>query len=303
MKLPKLEMPGRGAKTPKGAKAKGSAGPQVQAPEWMRNLYRDLRDRHLLIPAIVLVVALVAVPMLMRTDPAAQPAAATPVLPEDASAVEPAVLAEQLGGVRDYRKRLDELKQKNPFDQQYLVPTPKAESVESVESVESTSVGDTSTGGTSTGGGSTISDPPSTGGTTTPVEPSGPPATTPANDDEPTTVYLYDFRIDVVIAHDGKRKKYEKVRTGQLLPDRSVPLAMYMSSPNNMEWARFVMSSDITSTDGDGHCAPSANNCEFLKLAIGEKRVVEYGPDAEKYSIMVTDIRRVLIDKAKRKSE
>lgn len=302
MKLPKLEMPGKGAKAAKPAKAAkakaGASRSQVQAPAWAQNLYRDLRDRHLLIPAIVLVVALVAVPMLMRTDPAAQPAAATPVLPEDATAVEPAVLAEQLGGVRDYRKRLDALKQKNPFDQQYLIPTPKGESV---ESVESTSVGDTSSGGTSTGGATGVTDPGTSSSTSTTSVDTGPPTTTPPDDGDDSNgssgdKRFYDFRIDVVIAHDGKRKKYEAVRMGQLLPDRSTPIAMYMATPPSMEWARFVLSGDVGATEGDGHCAPSANNCEFLKLAVDEKRVLEYGPEAEKYSITVTEIRRVLIE-------
>jgi hypothetical protein len=302
VKLPKLELPGKGKGAAKPvAKASGKRA-SVKAPPFVENVYRDLRDRHLLIPAIVLLVALIAVPTLLRTEAESAPPVAAPVLPEDATAVEPAVLAEQLGGVRDYRKRLDALKQTNPFDQKFLVPTPKGEAVEDisdssvVDSVGAGTPGSTSTGST---GGTT-----STGATTVDTEP--PATTTPPagdSDDRSNTVYLYDFRVDVVIAHNGKRKKYQKVRPGQLLPDRSTPIAMYLGSPNNLDWGRFLLSSDVTSTEGDGHCAPSANNCEFLKLALDEKRVVEYGPDAEKYSITVTEIRRVLIDKTKRKSE
>ena len=302
MKLPKLELPGKGrgkgeTATP-GAKAAKSRS--LTAPPFVENVYRDLRDRHLLVPVVLLLVALVAVPALLRssTEPAAP--AAVPVIPEEATAVEPAVLAEQLGGVRDYRKRLDALKQSNPFDQQFLTPTPKAEAI---EDTEGSSIVDSTPG---TGAGTTgTTDPAGTGGTGTTTGGSTTvdtdPSTTPTDDgdgddDGGSNKHFYSFRVDVVIAHDGKRKKYEAVKPGQLVPDRNTPIAMFLGAPINAEWARFILSSDVGATEGDGHCAPSANNCQFLKLAPDEKRVVEYGPDAEKYSITVTDIRRVLIE-------
>src|SRR5690606_2981666 len=47
--------------------------------------------------------------------PAPPPPASPPDVSAEAAAATPAVLAEQETGVRDYRKRLDELKAKNPF--------------------------------------------------------------------------------------------------------------------------------------------------------------------------------------------
>lgn len=295
MKLPKLELPGKG----KGAGKLGGAGKaaksrSVTAPPLVENVYRDLRDRNLLIPVVVLLVALIAVPVLLRSSAEPAAPAAVPVVPEDATAVEPAVLAEQLGGVRDYRKRLDALKQSNPFDQQFLTPTPKAEAI---EDTESSSIVDAAAGAGTTGA-------DAIGSTGTPVGDPGtvdtPPSTTPSDGDDgdggASDKRFYSFRVDVVVAHDGKRKKYEAVRPGQLVPDRDTPIAMFLGSPISTEWARFILSSDVGATEGDGHCAPSANNCQFLKLALDEKRVVEYGPDAEKYSITVTDIRRVVVE-------
>ena len=299
-KGPKLTMPGKSSKGAAGPKKAAAKRPSVEAPPFVQNTYRDLRDRHLLIPAIVLLIALVAVPFALSSSSEPALPAAAPVVPADATAVEPAVLAEQLGGVRDYRKRLDALKQKNPFDQQFLIPTPKSESV---EEVSTSTVTDPATTGGSSSGAIDPSVSSTTGGTSTvSTDPAGP-ATQPPADNEPTTVYIYAPRIDVVIAHNGKRKKYEAVRPGQLLPDRSVPIAMFLTAPNSLEYARFLLSADVTSSDGDGHCAPNANDCEFLKLGLDEKRAVEYGPDAEKYSIMVTDIRRVLVDKTKQSND
>lgn len=299
MKLPKLELSRKGSAKAAKPAGKGSGG--LQPPAVVQNVYRDLRDRHLLLPAIALLAALVAVPVLLKSDPAPPPAAPPAALAGDATAVEPAVLAEQLGGVRNYRERLAALKQKNPFKQQYLIPTPKGETVESVgSSQESETI--TSGGGAVTGGsepvigsgdaGSTVGGPPASRG------PSGPPQTKVVKEPKP---YLYSPRVDVVIAHGGERKKYESVKPGQLLPDRKTPIAMFFSAPNSLKSARFVLSSDVGATSGDGHCAPSADKCEFLKLGLRDKRVLEYGEDAEKYSIMLTKVRRARIDDGKRK--
>ena len=43
----------------------------VRPPQFLGNLYRDMRDRHLLIPAVALVVALVAVPVLLKSHSSA----------------------------------------------------------------------------------------------------------------------------------------------------------------------------------------------------------------------------------------
>lgn len=291
MKLPKgptLKLPGRGNG---GAAAKPRAAvprPNVQPPAFVENVYRDLRDRRLLIPALVLLVALIAVPVMLKAEEAPPPPVAAPVVPAEATAVEPAVLAERLGGVRDYRERLDALKQRNPFKQQYLVPTPKGEAVESVDSSPSETLGTTGGGAASVSGGAVGG---STLGTTEPE---------PATEPQPTQILVYAPRVDLIITHNGKHKRYKAVKPGELLPDRSTPIAMFAGAPQSLENARFLLSSDVTATEGDGHCAPSANDCQFLKLADGEKRLLVYGLEAERYSIKVTDIRAVLVDKRKR---
>ena len=88
-----------------------------QPPQLLTDVYRDLRDRRLLIPVIALLVALVAVPMLLgsKTPPPVPPAPAASVDLKDAAAVQSAVFVEN-ASVRNYRKRLEPLKAKNPFD-------------------------------------------------------------------------------------------------------------------------------------------------------------------------------------------
>lgn len=124
-----------------------SAGRSVELPPFVTNLVRDMRDRRLILPAIVLAVAIVAVPLVMRSDPAPAPAAVPVAVPEDAAQVVPAVLTEEQVGVRDYRERLDELKSKNPFKQKFqltpreideasqLIEAPSADAGTSVPSI------------------------------------------------------------------------------------------------------------------------------------------------------------------------
>ena len=95
--------------------------PQIRTPQFLNHLYRDLRDRRLLFPAVALLVALIAVPVAFSSSSA--PTAPPPPAPtasgtEPAPATEPAVLAEELG-VTNYQKRLERLQSKNPFKQQY----------------------------------------------------------------------------------------------------------------------------------------------------------------------------------------
>ena len=88
---------------------------------FIKNLFRDLRDRHLLLPVLALIVALVAVPKLLAkdADPVPPPPAAPSAASDSGDELSSAVLADTAVSVRDYRKRLEDLKSKNPFHQQF----------------------------------------------------------------------------------------------------------------------------------------------------------------------------------------
>src|SRR5206468_1313297 len=71
----------------------GGAMKQIQAPEFLNNLYRDMRDRRLLLPAAALLVCLIAIPQLLSSS--STPAPAAPTVPVTTAgkqtAAEPAV--------------------------------------------------------------------------------------------------------------------------------------------------------------------------------------------------------------------
>jgi len=90
-------------------------GPQVRIPPFLNNLYRDMRDRRLLVPALALLVALIAVPVMLKSSPSSSPPSPQASSGTgEATATEPAVVTRQLG-VTNYRKRLGALQSKNPF--------------------------------------------------------------------------------------------------------------------------------------------------------------------------------------------
>ena len=299
MKLPnlpkqRLSMPKRKPKAPKDAGAPAKAAKsQFRVPGRVEDLYRDMRDRRLLFPALALVVAIIAVPIALKSPKEDPPAPAAFVAPEGAEAVAPAVLAEQPVGVRDYRKRLDELKSKNPFAGSFTQPTAPATDGELV-------------------------DPPADPGTTSePVgtEPSTDPVGTPPDDstsssstssspDDGGEILILAPRVDLKAGRFGEPKDIEGAEIGDLLPDRrKAPVVMLIGVSEDLQHANFLVSDDVSDTNGDGSCRPRANDCEFLRLADGEKRTFVYEPNGRKYVVKVTDIREAIVDRRKVKAE
>lgn len=253
-------------------------------PELVTNLYRDLRDRRLLIPAAALIVALLAVPVLLSSSPTAPPppTAETTVEP---TAATPAVLAESQTGVRNYRKRLNQLKRKNPFDQQFAFPPPAMAAIS-----ELAAAGEAGAVGT---GGGALSDLP----LGSPVEVgggSGGPAPAPAStsapgDDGPsaggasprverkTITRLITRRVDVLAGPAGDAQQIKGVRDLDFLPSDDAPVAMFLGVSYNAKRAAFLVSSDVVGSNGDGACMSS--ECQFLILRVGEERRLDFQPD------------------------
>lgn len=261
-------------------------------PQLLSDVYRDLRDRRLLIPIGALLVALIAVPLVLGGggEEAAPPPATAAVPTDEAAAVQSAVLVEEVG-IRDYRKRLDELKQKNPFDQKFTLPPPSAGGVGGV-------------GGVGGAGGAIPSTP------SAPIAPSPSPApsspigsTTDTFDEtvdstsidettvnettihettvneeptQPPEIHFYAGRIDVVIGPLGKAQEKRGVRYLDLLPSDKSPVVAFLGLGEAADKAVFSVSSDVIETDGQGHCAPKRPRpCQFLTLRTGEQRMLK----------------------------
>ena len=279
------------------------AGTSVQMPPFVTNLVRDMRDRRLVLPAVVLVLAIVAVPVMLRAEPEPTPPAIPFVQPEGAGEVLPAVLTEQPVGVRDYRKRLQELKSKNPFAQKFqLTPSELDDATQLIEAPT---------------GGSEIADAPAAGSDVTPStdagvggvsnEPALPPTSGPAdpgNGPSDQVMLVLAPRLDLRFGRFGADlKDYQDVSLGDVLPRRRKPVISLVSVSDDLKEASFIVSSGVIGTSGDGKCSPSRSDCEFLTLKEGRAHKFEYGEQGVLHRLVIDDIREKIVDRRKLETE
>ncbi len=276
----------------------------------MGDLYRDLRDRRLLPVIGVLVVAIVAVPFLLKSEPEVVPPPA-PLGAEETSEAVPAVMVED-EGIRNYRQRLDLLQSKNPFED-HFAPAPSV--VEEQGAVElapevpidsgvppTTSGGSTSTsvspipsypesvneygdGSTDTGTSTDSSDTTDSGGT--------------SPDEIVREEYRLSYRVNVLVGASGQATERSGVKTLSFLPSRQRPVAVFVGVSEDGEQAVFMLSSDVTGTSGAGECSPSAADCQFVTLKEGERRTLTYAPEGktpEDFTLELTGVELVVVE-------
>ena len=262
-----------------------------------KDLVQDLRDRSLLIPAIALVVLIVAVPVLLGSGGSGDSSSSTPPAPtapgsmSGSAEIDPVVLAE-VPGLRDYKKRLNGDEGRNPFIQQ-SVDQPSDE-------------GDGGNGGGSGSGASASSSSSSTASSTdssasTGASPSTSststaPGTTPdTGSTKPPKDKLVKYTIDVRVGRAGKTKVLKDVEPLQLLPGDKRPVVQYVNTSVDGSRAGFVVSPLVTSAEGDGKCDPGRNNCQFLFLEEGQIQKLVYGDKQETYRVELLRINKVLV--------
>jgi hypothetical protein len=277
---------------------------KIQTPRLLSNLYRDMRDRRMLIPAIALVVALIAVPFVLgkssSSPPPLAPAAATGG--DGESALEPAVLTKQVG-VTDYRKRLDQLNSKDPFRRHFMA-LPKSAKLTTTSSSSVTS--STTTGGTSSSGLSSPSGGSVSGGstvsattTTTPSTGSGSGNSNSSTAGKPASPILYSFRISVAVGPAGDLTDRENVKRTAYLPGKNRPLVSFTGVSEDAKHAIFAVSKDVSAVRGDGQCFPARRTCNFLQLKPGHKASLDYAPEGDRtYNLKLRQIKLVPISKS-----
>jgi hypothetical protein len=257
---------------------------KLQTPALLSNLYRDMRDRRMLVPALALVVALIAVPALLGTSSSSAPPLTAATGGGKAAATEPAVVTEQLG-VTQYRKRLDHLSSKNPFRRHFTaLPKSAKLSTTSPSATSATTGGDTGAT-TSSSSSSSFSGTVSSSGASL----SGP-ATTPSQtggssggaSSKPPPHRWYSFRVSVAVGPAGKLTKWDNVKRLTFLPGKNRPLFSFAGVTENGHHATFVISHDVSSVRGDGQCVPRRGACDYLELRPGDKASVTYAPQHDR---------------------
>jgi hypothetical protein len=277
--------------------------PEIKVPDFLLDIYYDLRERHLLPLAAILLVAIIALPIVLsgssESDSAeSESAVATPSTVAAHSST--LVVAKATPGLRDYRRRLVNSAPHNPFVQQYSNEEGEGATMSATTSegsppsgFESTSVNVEPSGGEST---STSTE---TANTTEPNhQGSGEPSDT-------QHLRYYSFAIDVrvvpISSGASTSKAMPSVRHNlpelTMLPSRKEPALTFMSVSKDQKKVLMLISDKVTGLFGDGTCVVGSEHCQLLSLEQGIPETVVYGPQQHTFRVELLKLRLLTTDK------
>lgn len=304
----------------------------IKVPDFLLDIYYDLKERHLLPVAAVLLIAIVVVPIaLTQSGPTEEETPISPGAIAGASSAEGSgqLVAQSAPRLRKYQRRLAHLTAKDPFVRHYVERTAKGP-----EASTATSSG---TGSTSSESASSVepeyteSSAPSY---TPPVETSpGPTPSNPSNaESEPESpqanLKWFSYAIDVrVVSHGsasasvstesepgveaepgaedgssaaGKSTVRHNLPELTMIPSRETPALVYMGSTKDGKKALMLVSSDVKAIFGDAPCVLGSQTCQLLAMEPELPETIVYGATGKTYTIELRKIRLVETSKINR---
>jgi hypothetical protein len=240
----------------------------------VRSVIRDLVDRKLWPVALLLVVAVAAVPMLLGSDEdaattasstaqgVADPAAPAAGQNSEVTLVTPAGAP----GTRKGRVR-------NPF----LQPAGTDDDASGEASGGSADAGlpagedTTSISGADTGTGGA-------GGAGPAPETTGDGGSSGSGGDATPRKELDIYRVDLRLGTPGELKVLRDVARLAPLPSADNPFFVFLGVLEDRETLVFLLSSDVTAT-GDGTCRPSSKNCQTIELKTGDTEFFDFAQE------------------------
>jgi len=294
---------------------------ELKAPKPLVDLYWDLRDRYLLPAVIVLVVAIVAVPLVLSRSSNSDDLALLNGGASGLAAMSNApnaggeLVAKAAPGLRDYRRRLDDLRAEDPFVQQYHI----AGSSAGAPSSETSGSGDV--------GGEPLPSPESA------PAPTAEPPTEPESDSPSITWFSHAIDVRIVSlgqageegAGDGggatgsalasgviasesnaasSAKSEATVRRNlpelTLLPSRKVPAAIFIGVTKNGKKALMMISDEVRGIFGDGVCVLGSARCQLLAMEPGLPVTLLYGPRERAFRIEILKLRLLATERLNR---
>jgi hypothetical protein len=272
-------------------KGPGLKMPDLKVPDFLLDIYYDLRERRLLPLVALLVVALVALPFLLgggssESEPGEGDAIATTSTGRPSSTL---VVAKSAPGLRDYRRRLGNDHAKDPFVQQY-----SNEAGSEGGSAESAPSGEE-------GSAVTVESSEAGSGSTESAEPAG------EGNNEPSEgghLQYYSWAIDVRVVpvppSGAKDKPKPSARNNlpdmTMLPSRAVPALTFIGVTKDTKRAVMLVSDKVTGLFGDGVCVVGSEACQLIAMEPGLPETVVYGADSRTYRIEVTKLQLLKTD-------
>ncbi len=263
-------------------------------------IWEDLRSKKLWPVAVLLVVALVAVPVVLRKPAAAVPTAtvgATTTAPTSAEGLPSPEAVLEGGGkplvtlaVLRSPSDLERFDVKNPFKPLKELGNPTGEEETAAGTGETPSGG----GGTVDGGGGGVGDLGGDildGGGVTPLPDGGTaPSPAPTNPDgggEQRLTYTADVTFDGPTAPE---RRYRNLPRLSMLPSTSNPRLVYLGVNENGTGAVFLVDSTLRAAEGEGTCTPNGDDCATISIEPGEQRSF-VDDQSRRYFLRVDQIR------------
>jgi hypothetical protein len=223
--------------------------------------WKALIRRKLWPVALLLVGALVAVPLVLAKSPeAGTPAAnASAVSKDDAMPATFVSAADETAAGDETAKRRRTLgAQKDPFEPAPLPKAKKSKKAKADATATPTPEASTDPGTGSAGAGGTATPPAG-------AEPTATPAPT-------VTVPAYSVRVRFG-STEGEELPASTIERLSVLPDKDNPLVVYRGVEDGGKVAIFELTGDVTA-EGDGTCAPTPEDCQYVKLRPGETEFI-----------------------------
>lgn len=252
------------------------------------DLWQDLRDKRLAPVAVVLAVALVAVPVVMSKpsetpSPAPVQAVRTAPDPKDLKAL----ASVKLDTTESERgSSLNTFDPSDPFrPPKKVTKKKKAEGSDAPSTVQGNATpGQTDSSGASGGGGG---DTGVTGGGDTGSTGGG---------SQPAPTVQYRYVVDVTFSVNGRSRKIKGLERLDMLPNQDTPLLLFLGVSANAGNAVFLVDSTLKAA-GEGKCKPKPSQCAFLYLGAGSEHAFT-NDDGDSYELRIDEIRKVRADSA-----
>ena len=253
---------------------------------FLLDLWHDLRAKRLWPVAVVLAVALVAVPVVLSKPsetPAPTPTAVRKAPdPRDLKALASVKLAE----TDERGSSLDTFDPSDPFRPPKKV-TKAAKQASGADSSITSETPDSGSGGASPGG---TGDTGSTGGGTT----GGGETPSTGGGDAPTTTVQYRYVVDVTFSANDRTRHIKGMERLDMLPNQDSPLLLFLGVSANAGNAVFLVDSTLEAA-GEGRCKPRASDCAFLYLGAGSEHEFT-NEEGDSYTLRIDEIRKVKVD-------
>lgn len=312
---------------------------EIKVPDFLLDIYYDLKERHLLPVVAVLLIAIVVVPFaLTQSGPTEEetPISAEPIAGASSAEGSGQLVAQSAPRLRKYQRRLAHLTAKDPFVRHYVERKAKQPEASTASGTESESSTPESSGSAEPE--FTESSPSSS---ESPVETSPSPTTSnPSNPGEPEgpqgNLKWYSYAIDVrVVSHgsasasvsastaatasaesepaaepesesenesgtQGKSTVRHNLPELTMLPSRKSPALIYMGSTKDGKKALMLVSSDVKAIFGDAQCVLGSQTCELLAMEPELPETIVYGATGKTYTIELRKIHLVETSKINR---